>query len=364
MKIVSAKHEFFKWERSTPLTNGMHTYTHCGLSIITIETDVGITGYGFSGPVLNIDPFILFDAMRESILGEDPLENERIWEKLYKPKLVGRRGMSTRAISGIDIALWDIKAKAAGLPLYKLLGGSRESVPVYIAGGYYGPGKEIRDLQEEMTRYIARGVGGVKMKIGALSPAADAERVAAVREAIGPDKILMLDANCAYRYHEALQFAHLVEEYGVYCLEEPVAPDDYDGMKKLAAMTTIPLAAGENEYTKFGFRDLILTGAVPILNPAPFLMGGVTECMKMAAMAQAFNLEIAPHGDQTINVTIGCAVPNVTYVEYYPDEYDALWNQALDTQLTIDSNGTMRPPNKPGIGFAPNYETLEPHRVK
>ena len=363
MKITNVKHEAFRWPRSNPLTNGMHTYTHCGLSIVTIETDEGIRGYGFSGPLLALDPFLMVDAIKHLVIGEDPLDTERLWKKLYVPKLVGRRGMSTRAISGIDIALWDIKAKKAGLPLYKLLGGFRSKVPAYIAGGYYGPGKTVPDLQREMEGYVAQGVAGVKMQVGALSFEEDARRVKAVREAIGPDKILMLDANCAYRYHEAIQFAKRIEEYGVYCFEEPVAPDDYEGMKKIAAMTAIPLAAGENEYTKYGFRDLIATGAVPILNPAPFLNGGVTETMKIIALAQAHDLEVAPHGDQTINVTIGAAASNVSYVEYYPEQYDALWNELFDVRLRIDAQGCMTPPDRPGIGFEPNYAVLNPHRV-
>lgn len=364
MKITSVKHEFFRWERSKPLTNGQHTYTHCGLSIVTIRTDEGITGYGFSGPVLGTDPFAFVEELAEKIIGEDPLNHEKIWSRLYVPKLIGRRGLTTRSISGIDIALWDIKAKQAGIPLYKLLGGFREKVPAYIAGGYYMLGKTIKDLQEEMCRYIEMGVHGIKMKVGALSPKEDAARVRAVRQAIGDDKFIMLDANCAYRYHEAIQFAKMVEEYHVYCLEEPVLPDDYDGMKKISRSTTIPIAAGENEYTKYGFRDLIMTQAVPILNPAPFLNGGITETMKLAAMSQAYNLELAPHGDQTINVSIGAAVPNVTYVEYYPDEYDALWNHIFDEQITLDKDGNMTPINRPGTGFEPDYQVLNPYRIK
>lgn len=363
MKITNVKHEYFRWPRKVPLINGMHTYTHCGLSIVTLETDAGITGYGFSGPIIGQDPFVLLDLFKEKLIGEDPAYIEKLWQKLYVPKLVGRRGISTRSISGIDIALWDIKAKVAKMPLYKLLGGFRDKVPAYIAGGYYGPNKGIKELQEEMFNYISQGVAGVKMKVGALSFKEDAKRVKAVRETIGPDKILMLDANCSYRYHEAIQFAKHVEEYDVYCFEEPVGCDDYAGMKKLAAATNIPIASGENEYTKYGFRDLIMTGAVPILNPAPFLNGGVTETMKMAAFAQAFDLEIAPHGDQTINVTIGATVPNVSYVEYYPEQYDALWNEVFDYQLRVNADGTITPPDRHGMGFEPNYQVLNPHRI-
>ena len=363
MKITNVRHEAFRWPRSKVLTNGMHTYTHCGLSIITIETDEGLTGYGFSGPLLGMDPFMMADALKPQLIGEDPLYTERIWKKLYSPKLIGRRGMSTRSVSGIDIALWDIKAKKAGLPLYKLLGGCRDKVPAYIGGGYYGKNKTLSDLQKEMEGYIALGVAGVKMKVGALSFREDAARVKAVREAIGPHKILMIDANCAYKAHEAIQFARHIEEYDVYCFEEPVMPDDYEGMQKIARATAIPLAAGENEYTKYGFRDLIATGAVPILNPAPFLNGGVTETMKIVALAQAHNLEVAPHGDQTINVTVGAAAENVSYVEYYPQEYDALLNEAFDIRLALDSDGMMSPPDRPGMGFEPNYSVLDPYRI-
>lgn len=363
MKITNIKHEYFRWEKSKPLTNGMHTYTHCGLSILTIETDAGITGYGYSGPVLGMDPFMLADAFREKLIGQDPLNHERIWSSLYVPKLVGRRGLSTRTISGIDIALWDIKAKVAGLPLYKLLGGFRDRVPAYIAGGYYGIGKTLNDLQKEVSGYMETGVKGVKIKVGALSFREDAARVKAVREAIGPDRFLMLDANCAYKSHQAIQFAKMVEEYDIYCLEEPVSADDYAGMKRIAQATSIPLAAGENEYTKYGFRDLIATQAVPILNPAPFLNGGITETLKLAALSQAYDLELAPHGDQTINITMGAAIPNVSYVEYYPKEYDELWNHIFDYSITLDSDGMMTPPDRPGLGFEPNYNVLNPYRI-
>ena len=184
-----------------------------------------------------------------------------------------------------------------------------------------------------------------------------------MREAIGPRALLMLDANCAYSSHRAVQFAGLVEEYDIYCLEEPVAPHDYGGMKRLADKTVIPLAAGENEYTKWGFKELIDTGAVPILNPAPFLMGGVTEFLKTAALSQAHCLELAPHGDQTINVSLGAAVGNVSYIEYYPPAYDEVWQNAFNDSLEIDREGRLPAPERPGIGFEPDYSVLDRFRI-
>lgn len=363
MKITDLKLEYFRWEKSHPITNSSHTYTHCGLAVIRLETDQGITGYGYSGPVLGMNPFMMAGEFRNIIIGQDPFRTEWLWDKMYVPKLMGRKGISTRTISGIDMALWDIKAKSFGLPLYRLLGEYRRSVPVYIAGGYYEPGKSMRELQNEMESYIKSGAAGVKMKVGALSIHEDAARVRAVREAIGPEPFLMLDANCAYTSHRALQFTRMVEEYDIYCLEEPVPPHDYDGMRKLAGRTSIPLAAGENEYTRWGFKELIDTEAVPILNPAPFLMGGITEFLKTAALSQAHCLELAPHGDQNINVSLGASVSNVSYIEYYPPEYDRVWQQAFDFALLMDSEGRLAAPDRPGIGFEPNYPLLDRFRI-
>lgn len=364
MKITDLKQEYFRWEKSRPIANGKHTYTHCGLAVIKIETDQGITGFGSSGPVLGMNPFMMADEFKDVLIGQDPMRTEWLWDRMYVPKLTGRKGISTRTISGIDMALWDIKAKLLGLPLYQLLGEYRRSVPVYIAGGYYEPGKTIEKLQREMEGYISAGAEGIKMKVGALDINEDAVRVRAVREAIGPEHFIMLDANCAYTSHRAVQFARKVEEYDIYCLEEPVAPHDYDGMRRLAEKTSIPLAAGENEYTKWGYKELIDTGAVPVLNPAPFLLGGITEFLKIAAMAQAHCLEIAPHGDQTVNVSLGSAVSNVSYIEYYPPEYDSVWQEAFCDPLTVNHEGGLQAPDRPGIGFEPNYRILEKFRIK
>ena len=122
MKITDVRQEYFRWEKSRPITNGMHTYTHCGLAVLTVETDQGITGDGLSGPVLGMNPFMMVNELRERLIGQDPMRTEWLWDRLYVPKLTGRKGISTRTISGIDMALWDIKGKSLELPLYRLLG--------------------------------------------------------------------------------------------------------------------------------------------------------------------------------------------------------------------------------------------------
>lgn len=355
MKITDVKVERFTWSRKVAITNGKHTYPVVKFNVVTITTDEGITGYGYG----HVD-FVHY--FRDMLTGQDPLNNERLWDMMWVPKLVGRRGLSTRSISAIDIALWDIKAKFAGLPLYKLLGGHKDKVPAYIAGGYYAEGKDLKALQEEMQLYVSWGARAVKMKVGAVSLEEDAERVKAVRGAIGPKVKLMIDANCAYKQYEAITFAKMVEEYQPFWFEEPVMPDDFKGMKRLSEATTIPIATGENEYTRYGFRDLIEQNAVPILNADAFILGGITEWMKVAALAQAYDLQVAPHGSQIVHVHLVSAVPNGLILEYYPEQFDPMLNSSYTRKLELNPDGTVTPPQVPGIGFEPNYEALEPYR--
>jgi L-alanine-DL-glutamate epimerase-like enolase superfamily enzyme len=361
MKIVDITTESYSWPRPKPITNGKHTYTHSGLGLVKIATDEGITGIGL-GSTGGIGKAII-EHLTPLLLGEDPIDVERLWHKMWVPKLTGRRGLSTRAISALDIGLWDIRAKAAGLPLYKLLGGYRNRVPAYIAGGYYVEGKGLRELAAEVSEYVSWGARAVKIKVGALPLCQDAERVKAVRKAIGPEVKLLLDANCAYRYYEAVQFASRVQECDPFWFEEPVAPDDYEGFRKLAAKTTIPLAAGENEYTRYGFRDLIATDAVPILNADAKVLGGVTEFIKVAALAQAYDLDIAPHGSQDVHVHLVAAIANGLILEFYPKQFDPMWGQIYRHTLQLNDDGTVSPPDVPGIGVDPNYEALAPYRV-
>ncbi len=225
--------------------------------------------------------------------------------------------MTTRAISGIDIALWDLRAKVAGMPLYKMLGGFRNRMPTYVTGGYYRDGEGLPELQAEMRESVEMGARAVKMKLGAVPIREDVARVKAVREAIGSDVKLLVDANCAYKAYEAIQLARQIEQYDIFWFEEPLAPDDYEGHTRLAQMTSIPIATGENEYTRYGFRDLINTKAVPILNADAKILGGVTEWLKVAALAQAHNLDIAPHGSQDIHIHLVSSISNGLLLEFH-----------------------------------------------
>ena len=361
MKITAISTEEYRWPRHKPISNGLHTYTHAGLGLVKIETDAGITGIGLGAEGTIARATV--EHLATLLIGEDPIDVERLWHRMWVPKLIGRRGITTRAISAIDIGLWDIRAKAAGLPLYKLLGGYRDRVPTYIAGGYYEEGKGLRELAREMEENVELGARAIKMKVGAVPIREDVERVRVVREAIGPDVKLLVDANCAYRHYEAIQLARRIEDYDIFWFEEPVAPDDYEGHRTLAAATTIPIATGENEYTRYGFRDLIAHRAAAILNADAKILGGVTEFMKVAALAQAHDLDIAPHGSQDIHVHLVAAIANGLILEFYRDTVDPMWGKVYHHTLRLNDDGTVSPPDVPGIGADPNYEVLAPHRI-
>jgi len=361
MKITRVGTRAYRWPRKKPITNGKHTYTDVNFAVVDIETDDGITGIGLGGAggieqatIAHLTPLLI---------GEDPIDVERIWHKLWVPKLVGRRGLTTRAIAAIDIGLWDIRAKHARLPLYKLLGGFRDRVPTYIAGGYYEEGKGLRELAQEMEANVRMGARAVKMKIGGVSIAEDVARVRQAREAVGPDVRLMVDANCAYRAYEAIQIAKRIEAYDIFWFEEPVMPDDYDGHRRLAQATSIPIATGENEYTRYGFRDLIRNESAAILNADAKVLGGVTEFMKVAALAQAHDLDIAPHGSQDIHVHLVAAISNGLILEFYRDTVDPMWGRIYRHTLRLNSDGTVSPPDVPGIGAELNDEALAEFRV-
>ncbi len=361
MKITRLVTEQFRWPRHKPITNGLHTYTHSGLGLVRIETDAGITGIGIGS--LDATVCAAIEDLAPALLGEDPLAVERLWHRMWVPKLVGRRGKTTRAISAIDIGLWDIRAKAANMPLHQLLGGFRERVPTYIAGGYYEEGKGLDELAQEMLTNVAMGARAVKMKVGAVSLQEDVERVRVVREAVGPAVKVMVDANCAYRAYEAIQLARRIEPYDIFWFEEPVAPDDMAGHRRLARSTSIPIATGENEYTRYGFRDLIQHEAAAILNADALILGGVTEFMKVAYLAQAHDLDVAPHGPQQLHIHLVAAIANGLILEFYRDSVDPMWGQIYQHSLTLNADGTVSPPAVAGIGLEPNYTALEPYRV-
>ncbi len=367
MKITDVTLSQYRWERGAPIRNGKHTYTHSGMNLVRLHTDEGVSGIGWAHnpPASGMEKVAqgLHEYFKPLLIGEDPFNYRRIWETLWVPKLVGRRGLATRHISAIDIALWDLMGVATGKSVHKLLGGFRDRVPAYIAGGYYEEGKGLAGLAAEMEANLALGAKAVKMKIGGASIKEDVERVRVARETVGDEVKLMVDANCAYSLREAIQIAGKMEPYDVFWFEEPLAPDDYRGHGILSRSTSIPIATGENEYTRYGFRDLIDHDAAAIYNADAQILGGITEFMNIAALAAAHNLHIAPHGDQEVHLQLVAAIPNGLIVEFYRETVDMNRAHIFEETMTLDEDGWLNAPDRPGLGVTPNYDFLERYSV-
>jgi D-galactarolactone cycloisomerase len=317
------------------------------------------------------------------LVGEDPLDHERLYEKLFRTTYSrasaelaaadgqphfgssGRPQMMA-AIAGVDIALWDLKAQALGMPLWKLLGGGRRSVAAYASGGYYGAEGEadIDGLVEEMTGYRELGYGAVKMKVGGLAVAEDVERVRAVREAL-PDCELMLDANSAYSVPEAIAAARAFEPFEIRWLEEPVAWfDPVFGLARVGGATSIPLASGERELNRFACRDLVDHTPIRYLQFDCTRAGGVTEWLRAAAYAAAHGVQMAPHHDPQIHRHLVAAAENGDVLEVFPNAArDPVWEGLFAVKPEIVA-GEVVLSDRPGLGIELDRDFLAHHSVR
>ena len=303
-------------------------------------------------------------GLKDLLIGQDPFDIEKIWNDMFwRVRGYGRKGVAFCALSAVDIGLWDLKAKALHLPLYKLLGAYTDSVPIYGSGGWTNFSE--RELVEEMAGYAEQGIKCVKMKVGkdfGQSEREDLVRLAAVRRALGDDIGIYVAANNGYYPKQAIYMSREFEQYQVGWFEEPVLADDIDGLAQVRDAINIPLATGEHEYTKFGFRSLIGAGAVDIVQPDVGRVGGVTEWLKVAHMAHAFNLPVAPHAVQLVHLHLACATPNLKVVEYM--NTTLLGDRVWYTEFPEQRDGMWSPSrNRPGLGLALDPAAVEKYAV-
>ncbi len=364
MKITEVLTDICRLTRAKAIRNGKYTYAATGQIVVRVRTDDGVEGVGFShaqpGPDLAL--YEAARALSQSAVGLDVWDVERLWDRMFQPKIYGRRGLATRAMSAIDIAVWDAIGKTAGVSLHKLLGGFTERVPVYVAGGYYVEGKGLEGLADELRSKVQAGARCVKMKIGGAPMSEDVERIRVAREAIGPDVGLMIDANNAYTVVDAIRLARRAEKYEPFWFEEPIHAEDYEGLAKLRHSTSIPLATGENEYTRYGFRDLIASGGTDILQADATIMGGVTEWRHVASLASAHGIQMAPHGSSALHVHLVAAVSNGMIVEHGITEGKT--ERLLESDIELGADGMIAPPSGPGIGIRLNESVLKKHAYK
>lgn len=352
-KIADVKVHLVSGPIKGSFADATRTVEKVGFLIVRVLTDTGLEGIGITyhevGGEATKD--LILRAIYPKIMGRDPLQTEEIQKDLIPyMRGVGRKGLMFCALSAVDIALWDLKGKIVDLPLFRLLGGNKTEVPVYASGGWTTYSDD--ELVEEVKGMVAQGYKMVKYKVGVEAGQninRDVRRVAKVREAIGPNIAMTLDANNCWDAATAVQFANRVAEYDIMWLEEPVPADDIPGLSRFRRGTDIPLATGEHEYTKFGIRDLLLNEAADIVQADGARAGGYTEMLKIAAMTQAWNVKFAPHAMENIQSHLVSAIPNAIFLERLLMFEDLTAQVFKDVPKPI--NGMMPILESPGLGL-------------
>ena len=353
-------------------------YKTKGALVVEIRTDSGLVGWGDCYGPAAVNRSIIDNVFKAALIGRDPFDVEVLWEELYnKIKDYGLSGFSISSISGIDIALWDIIGKATNQPIHKLIGGAfRTQLQAYATGLYF---KDMNRLNEEAVAeakgYVTQGFKAIKMKIGLGSLTKDIDRVSAVRDAIGPDVQLMVDANHCFNVPQAIAIGRELQKLNIHWFEEPISPEDLDGYVEVTGKLDMAIAGGENEFTKFGFRRIIERRAMDIVQPDVCAAGGITECKKIAALAQASSIQCVPHAWGTA-IGLAATMHYLASLPFTPPcllpvppmlEYEQTFNPFRDELSSADlthKGGFVTVPNGPGLGIEINREVLERYRVK
>src|SRR5438105_1469752 len=337
--------------------------------LVRLRTDEGIEGIGMATSYTPIEAAIhaFQSGIADLIIGADPLAPERVYQTLFAltwQRRAHERGWSreprVRISAAVDIAVWDIVGKVAGLPLYRLFGGYRREVPCYVTCAYYRDGKDLAELRDEMEMLKAQGHTAFKAKAGGVGLAGDIERLAVVREVIGDDKDLMVDVNRGWDLATAIEGARLLEPLRPRWLEEPVRwADDRRELKLLARQTRIPLSAGESELTGYGCRALLEEEAIQILQFDCTMMGGFTEGRKLAALCDMNHVQVAPHHDCFIHAHLVAASPAGCIVESFTDpERDPLQAELFEDPPKI-ARGTLKLKEQAGLGLTLSEAALK-----
>ncbi|MEO3884698.1 mandelate racemase/muconate lactonizing enzyme family protein [Nonomuraea sp. B5E05] len=329
------------------LTGRQKPMTEIVFLFAEITTEEGHSGTGFSyskragGPA----QYAHAKEVAENLLGQDPSDVGRIYDMLlWAGASVGRSGVATQALAAIDIALWDLKARRAGLPLAKLLGSYRDSVRTYnTSGGFlHAP---IEEVKARASESIESGIGGIKIKVGQPDMREDLRRLAAVREHLGEGVPLMVDANQQWDRHSALRFGRAVEELGLVWIEEPLDAYDAEGHARLAEALDTPIATGEMLSSVAEHVRLIEARAADIIQPDAPRVGGITPFLRLATLADHAGLHLAPHFAMEIHLHLAAAYPREPWVEHF-EWLNPLFDERLETR-----DGRMIVPDRPGLGF-------------
>ena len=390
MRITDVLTVKLRYPVPTPMADAIHYMPERAVLLVQVSTAEGHVGLGecaaYGGSLDGMERVVL-DDLKPSLIGEDPFRVERLWSRMARRSHQrGTAGMLMQAISGVDIALWDIVGQATRTPLYRLLGGYRDTLDAYASAGFYAGDKGPDKLAEELGGYAERGFRTVKMKIGRnsdvmLNPLPDmwapnyatvtldedVERVRAARAAIGAGVRLAIDANNAWTPPVAIQFMRRVADQDIFWLEEPVATDDVAGSAEVARVLDVPVAGYETATGLASFRELIARRAVDIVQPDAIWTGGITLCRKVAALAEAYGLPVIPHVFSSAvasiaNMHLIASLPHAGLLEFDQNP-NPLRSELFEEPIDVRPDGTVRLPERPGLGVTLNQATIDRYRV-
>ncbi len=342
-------------------TDAIQAFASQETPIVTITDADGAQGTGYSytigtggGAVISL----LRDTLAPRLIGREADEIEAIWrDLLFATHATAVGAITSLALAAIDTALWDLRARKLGLPLARLAGGAKSSVPLYTTeGGWLHI--ETDALVADALAMQARGFGGAKIKIGSPDLATDRDRLAAVRAAVGPTFAIMVDANQCFTLSEATRRAAMLEEFDIAWFEEPLPADDIGAHAALARHTSVPIAVGESLYSLSQFKDYLARGAASIVQVDVARIGGITPWLKVAHLAEAFNVAVCPHFLMELHVSLVCAVPNAPMLEYIPQL------ETITTAPLRIENGRAMAPQTPGIGIDWDRDAIAAQRIE
>lgn len=370
MKITSITPYLFVAPLAQPIADARNVIKARSTVLVRVETDAGLTGWGEAASFAGCGALVV-QVIRHfvgQLIDTDPSDPAAIYDRLYRSSLhYGRRGLVINALSGIDVALWDIKAKAEAVPLYRLLGAQRDAIRFYFNGGYFSPdGDSHAALVRSVEGAVERGAAAIKIKIGR-DLAEDERRVATARRLLGPGRDLMVDVNGILELDDLRRRDPVFREHGVRWLEEPVALRPAAALRAVRAALKTPIAGYELEQTADGWRDLIEGDCVDIAQPDAIWSGGITECIRIGGIAAARGVEFVPHNFASIislaaNAQLAAATPTGGWLEVDSNENPFLWALDKAGAFRLESNG-IRIPDLPGLGAEPDLARIEKFRV-